>query len=91
VSTALFADVSNKAIMFAGIVYALALLAHIVEWALGRNVPLEVRESVAVGGSASAVAPDEPVPLAGDLAGGLEDRQLRVETFGRIGVGWACS
>jgi cytochrome c-type biogenesis protein CcsB len=82
VTTLQFADVSNKAIMFAGIVYALALLAHIVEWALGRQVPVEVvaRESVAV-----AVDGSSSTGTAASSAE-IEDRELRVETFGRIGL-----
>jgi cytochrome c-type biogenesis protein CcsB len=82
VTTLQFADVSNKTIMFAGIVYALALLAHIVEWALGRQVPVEAvaREPVAVavdGSSSPGTAPS---------SADIEDRELRVETFGRIGL-----
>jgi cytochrome c-type biogenesis protein CcsB len=38
VTAAGFAAFSNNAIMFASVVYVLALLAHIVEWSLGRAV-----------------------------------------------------
>ncbi|MGZ4443296.1 MAG: c-type cytochrome biogenesis protein CcsB [Nocardioidaceae bacterium] len=96
-TTLQFADVSNKAIMFAGIVYALALLAHIVEWALGRQVPVpaaaapatapaeRARETVPPGGaSAVPAAPADGAASAAD--GGLDDAELRVEQFGRIGL-----
>jgi cytochrome c-type biogenesis protein CcsB len=63
VTTAEFAEFSNRAIMFAGIVYALALLAHILEWSMGRTVaekpaPAEepTPEKVAVGPDGAAIA-----------------------------------
>jgi cytochrome c-type biogenesis protein CcsB len=39
VTPADFASFSNNAIAFASVVYVLALLAHIAEWAFGRSVP----------------------------------------------------
>ncbi len=81
-TTAQFASFSNHAIMFASIVYALALLAHVTEWALARRVPVE---------STTLVAPDGTVVEAGSSAGGsstgdAEDAELRIEKYGRIGV-----
>jgi len=83
-STADFASFSDNAIMFASIVYVLALVAHIVEWSLS----LTVREPAAVGAGAAAregTAPGAvatvPPPPAPDAT-----RALRIETAGRIGI-----
>jgi cytochrome c-type biogenesis protein CcsB len=53
VTTADFAAFSNNAIAFASIVYVLAFLAHITEWAVGRRVPA-VGEAATVGAAAAA-------------------------------------
>ena len=92
-TTAQFATFSDNAVMFASLVYALAFLAHLVEWVTVRSLPVP------------AAARREPVPVGADLSergsvlterrsdssadeGDADDeaRQLRVETFGRIGV-----
>jgi cytochrome c-type biogenesis protein CcsB len=103
VTTAQFADFSNKAIMFAGIVYALALLAHIVEYALGRSVAIATGATparvdaatpaaapVVVGADGSpvppAVASGSSAPVDSAATGGMDDAELRVEKFGRIGL-----
>jgi cytochrome c-type biogenesis protein CcsB len=86
VSTAQFAAFSDNAVMFASIVYILAFLAHLTEWVLLRSLPAAAsrrvaeRETVAVGGG--------PVPATVDapLDSGDDDRELRVEKWGRIGV-----
>jgi cytochrome c-type biogenesis protein CcsB len=79
-STADFASFSDNAIMFASIVYVLALVAHVVEWSLS----LTVREPAAAAprslqaeGTVVTTAP----PPATD-----EARALRIETAGRIGI-----
>ena len=48
---------SNQAIAAAGVVFFLALLAHLVEWSSLRKVPVEsaTKESVAAGGVLGAV------------------------------------
>ncbi len=91
-STADFAAFSNNAVMFASIVYVLAFLAHVVEWAAGRPAPVvapvtAARESVSVssGPAEGAVRSGEPVGDTTD-SDGVDERELRVETFGRIGV-----
>ncbi|MFT4289193.1 c-type cytochrome biogenesis protein CcsB [Nocardioides sp.] len=67
---------SNQALAAAGIVYFLALLAHLVEWsALAGRKP--ARELVAAGG-----LPADDVPPASDA----EDREHRVALFGRLGI-----
>jgi cytochrome c-type biogenesis protein CcsB len=71
--------------MFAGIVYALALLAHVVEWAssLSRPAPAPARtQAVPVGaGGSTALETDPPLRAEED-----ERRSLRRETAGRAGV-----
>ena len=101
-TTAEFAEFSNRAIMFAGIVYALALLAHILEWSMGRTVaekpaPAEepAAEKVAVGPDGAAIgataaatgADSGPGQVSGTSDGSdHEDHALRVEKYGRIGL-----
>ncbi len=96
-SPADFASFSNNAIAFASIVYAMALLSHIAEWAFGRSVPADasvVEQPVAVGagvpaaaapsydGPADAATGSSPTDPADDLAAKVHN----VEKFGRIGV-----
>ena len=97
-----FAAFSNNAITFTGIVYALALLAHITEYALGRKLPVtsesrtqpvasveREREPVAAGVAAPPAPEDERAgPDTGPDTGQEDDpdRELSVEKFGRIGV-----
>ncbi|GGO84936.1 c-type cytochrome biogenesis protein CcsB [Nocardioides phosphati] len=70
------AQFSNQAIMFAAIVYALAMLAHIVEWAATRSTaPGRI-----------LVGPDgAELPSAGSDLGGAE-RPYRVDLWGRYGI-----
>ena len=88
---------SNTAIAFASIVYALAFLSHLAEWALGRKVPVERVEPASVmapvgaaGASSDAVHTSY---TGGELNAGdghdlddLEDKRLNVEKLGRIGI-----
>ena len=88
-TTADFATFSNNAIAFASLVYVLAFLSHVAEFAWGRNVPVTAlaREplQVGVGGSTTsydaAAAIDVPAIDESDQAA-----VQRVETFGRVGV-----
>ena len=84
-STAQFAAFSDNAVMFASIVYILAFLAHLVEWVLVRSLPVPQasaeREAVAAGGLS---VPTAPVASTPDVA--LDEGELRVEKWGRIGV-----
>ncbi|RYU14891.1 c-type cytochrome biogenesis protein CcsB [Nocardioides iriomotensis] len=83
-TTADFAAFSNNAVMFASIVYVLAFVAHVTEWATGRAVTVtevtEVAEPEAalVGGSPS---PAQAAPRPVD-----EDHEERVDKWGRIGL-----
>jgi cytochrome c-type biogenesis protein CcsB len=95
VSPAEFASFSNNAIAFASVVYVLALLSHVAEWAFGRSLPASVsatsgERKVAVTSGDRAAASTYALAVA-DL-GAAEDRAAlaskadRVEAFGRIGV-----
>ena len=82
-STADFAATSDNAVMFASIVYALAFLAHLTEWVLLRSTPVPAaatREPALVG------AGDSPRVDNVEPPDGLDERELRVEKWGRIGV-----
>ncbi len=80
-TTEQFASFSDNAIMFAGIVYVLATLGHVVEWAASLARPASVAaEQVPV--PAGAAAPPAPVDAGADT----ERREVRIETAGRIGV-----
>ena len=79
-STADFASFSDRAIMFASIVYILAFLAHLAEWVLVRSLPVPERQAVSVGAVSQS---SEQPPAPDDSEAG---RELRVEKYGRIGV-----
>ncbi len=93
-SPADFASFSNNAVAAASVVYGLAMLSHVAEWAFGRSlpvgeaVPARAADPVAV---PAAAGPSYPSAEAGadEAADGGEDlatRSLRVEVFGRVGV-----
>ncbi|HEX6875470.1 MAG TPA: c-type cytochrome biogenesis protein CcsB [Nocardioidaceae bacterium] len=96
-----FASFSNNAIAFASVVYALAFLSHIAEWAFGRSLPAEAparttrsaAQPVAAGVSAGGAASYDAAAGAGVSEGAvdrdgndLEAKAYNVEKFGRIGV-----
>ena len=68
-------QLSDQAVAMCGIVYFLALLAHLVEWSLLRAVPVDAPERVSVGTSTPEA---DPVPAV--------NRWDRVAMFGRLGV-----
>ena len=89
-TTEAFASFSDTAIMFAGIVYVLALAAHVAEWVVALT---------ASPASADLSAERTPEPVAVGAAGGErsdvptgeggavdERRELRIDTASRIGV-----
>ncbi len=81
-TTADFATFSNNAVMFASIVYALAFVAHVSEWATTRSasaVPAESREPAMAGSGAAG-------PVGSDGAAEVGQRVDRAERWGRIGV-----
>lgn len=74
-------SLSNQAVAAAGLLYFLALLAHLVEWASLRKVPVAAgavaRDSVDIpGGVAVATGPEDA---------GVESRVRRTALFGRLG------
>ncbi|MFN8195604.1 MAG: c-type cytochrome biogenesis protein CcsB [Nocardioidaceae bacterium] len=82
-------DLSQQAVAAAGVVYFLALLAHLVEWSSLRKVPVGARTARAARADAGAVAvvTDEGPPTA------EAEATHRIELFGRIGLlltGLAC-
>ena len=70
---------SQQAIAAAGIVYFLALLAHLVEWSGMRQVPVTAAVPVAVGAGGSTEVPAEPVDDLAPVA-------RRTAMFGRLGL-----
>ncbi len=99
-STEQVAAFSDNAIMFAGIVFVLALLAHVAEWAAAlagsadlerRTAPDRERPVVVTAGPGAATRP-QPAGAAGSGADsgdpdqGSPARGLRIETAARIGV-----
>ncbi|GAA2010019.1 c-type cytochrome biogenesis protein CcsB [Nocardioides kribbensis] len=77
---------SNQAVAAAGLVYFLALLAHLVEWSALRKVPVEAgaRETTTVGagGPAAPAYGASAEPAAGSEG---PDHEHRIDLFGRIG------
>jgi cytochrome c-type biogenesis protein CcsB len=99
VSPADFASFSNNAVASASVVYVLALLSHLAEWALGRSVPVDLdepaRRPVAVGAAgavasydvaADTVEPADTAEPAGPVEERLAERAHTVDRLGRIGV-----
>ena len=77
---------SNQAVAAAGIVYFLALLAHLVEWSALRSLPVaagsERQGSVDIpGGIAVATGPEDDT---------VESKRRRTEMFGRLGYLLTC-
>ncbi len=71
---------SNQAVAACAVVYFLAVLAHLAQWAAGRQVPAqELAVPVAVGAGATREA-------APTTAGGPPVESERMQLFGRIGV-----
>jgi hypothetical protein len=86
VTDAAWESLSNQAVAACGLVYFLALLSHLVEWASLRKVPVGASSRAA--GSASEGA-DGAVAVA---TGPSEDESAtrRTELFGRLGYLLTC-
>ncbi|WP_028643410.1 c-type cytochrome biogenesis protein CcsB [Nocardioides sp. URHA0020] len=85
-SDAAWETLSNQAVAAAGLLYFLALLSHLVEWASLRKVPVATgaaaRASIDIpGGVALATGPDSEQ---------TEDRARRTALFGRLGFLLTC-
>lgn len=72
---------SNQAVAAAGVVYFLALLAHLAEWSLLRKVPVEAPVAATVGGSGQTATLERPPVPAAD-----ERTADRVAMAGRLGL-----
>jgi cytochrome c-type biogenesis protein CcsB len=86
VTDAAWETLSNQAVAACGLVYFLALLAHLVEWSSLRNVP-----AVAASGSKASAGTDRggvAVATGGPAETSVddEDRTRRPELFGRLGL-----
>ena len=86
ISNLAWEHLSNQAIGAAGVVYFLALLAHLVEWSALRSVPLTTTARAAVPARATAGAPTAAVdePPASPYAD--ESTRFRIEMFGRLAL-----
>jgi cytochrome c-type biogenesis protein CcsB len=91
VSTESLAELSNTALVSATIVYALAMLSHVVEWAMARDLtgaPAAARPALVNAGSDQAPADTTVVGAGGGTpaaAGPSDDEVERSDKFGRIG------
>jgi cytochrome c-type biogenesis protein CcsB len=83
-----FELLSNQAVAACAVVYFLAVLAHLAQWAAGRKVVEPVVERVAVGASsASAAGPvATAAPATSATSEQVAEESERMERFGRIGV-----
>jgi cytochrome c-type biogenesis protein CcsB len=92
--TETFAHISNNALYSATFIYLLAMFAHVVEWALARDLPstaLAVRPAlVGAGGVRASSTPPGGATSVGPVSGGTvvvdEDAVERSDRFGRIGL-----
>jgi cytochrome c-type biogenesis protein CcsB len=80
-SSADWANLSNQAIGAAGVVYFLALLAHLVEWSALRGVPVQATRRTAVPAGGPPVAEETAAP-----APPSESTRYRIDMFGRLAL-----
>jgi cytochrome c-type biogenesis protein CcsB len=80
-SSADWANLSNQAIGAAGVVYFLALLAHLVEWSALRGVPVQATTRTAVPAGGPPVAEETAAP-----APPSESTRYRIDMFGRLAL-----
>jgi cytochrome c-type biogenesis protein CcsB len=76
---------SNQAITAAGVVYFLALMAHLVEWSALRTVPVKGTASVRVGAGVGA-AESGGSGGSGESGAADERTSYRIAMFGRLGL-----
>jgi len=80
-----FEVLSNQAVAACGIVYFLAVLAHMARWASGRKVEEPAEETVASPVSVGAASSSAPVS-SGSTTVSAAGESERMELFGRIGL-----
>jgi cytochrome c-type biogenesis protein CcsB len=85
-SSANWADLSNQAIGAAGVVYFLALLAHLVEWSALRTVPVQTTARASVPAGVTAPLAEEGQAPSRDQGASDDATRFRVEMFGRLAV-----
>jgi cytochrome c-type biogenesis protein CcsB len=83
-SDAAWETLSNQAIAAAGIVYFLALLAHLVEWSALRTVPVTASAKVAVTAGVPSVE-ERPLGASGDQVPD-EAKRYRIAMFGQLAL-----
>ncbi len=83
-SSAAWSTLSNQAITAAGLVYFLALMAHLVEWSALRTVPVEAAARTTV--PAGARTGDGMTSEATEADGPDEATTHRIAMFGRLGL-----
>jgi cytochrome c-type biogenesis protein CcsB len=83
IGTSTWEHLSNQAIAAAGVVYFLALVAHLVEWSALRIVPVKAvsRAAVPAGGPPLAEAPTSEAPGGPD-----ESTRFRIAMFGNLAL-----
>jgi cytochrome c-type biogenesis protein CcsB len=83
VSVEQFGYISDTAFVFATVVYALALLAHVAEWASARQVSVPAAETA----EPQLVGAAGPPPAAvGKPVNELREDEVSTERYGRVGV-----
>ncbi|RNL62281.1 c-type cytochrome biogenesis protein CcsB [Nocardioides marmoriginsengisoli] len=85
-SHAQFEVLSNQAVAICGAFYFIALLAHLAEWAAGRNVPLDAdaaADAAAVSGTASAGTASAG---SADTLVAVQESTEKMERFARWGL-----
>jgi cytochrome c-type biogenesis protein CcsB len=84
-SDAAWETLSNQAISAAGVVYFLALIAHLVEWSALRTVPVAAARAVVPAAAGARGAAEQP-PAAAATDGSDESTRYRIAMFGRLGL-----
>jgi len=90
VTTESLAELSNTAMVSATIVYALAMLSHVVEWAMARDLAgaSTAARPAMVGAGAASAEPGAPADVVAETAAvepPSEEEVERSDRFGRIG------
>ena len=86
IGTGTWEHLSNQAIAAAGVVYFLALVAHLVEWSALRAVPIRTTARAAVPAPATAGAPPAGGVAHGAPAGPDESTRFRIEMFANLAL-----
>ncbi len=88
--TETFAHISNNALYSATFIYVLAMLAHVVEWSMARELPAPAVTArpalVSAGGVTRGVTALPPAGSAAARAPVDDDGAERSDRFGRIGL-----